>query len=56
MNGTLGRNAAAYMLGGKRLDSLDMDALMRWEKYFQMRIARAARGGYSDVATFREPV
>ncbi|HUX02585.1 MAG TPA: hypothetical protein VMY35_16615 [Phycisphaerae bacterium] len=53
--GTLDRNAAAYMINGRRLDSIPLPELLAARADLEARVARAARGGYSDVAVFRGP-
>jgi len=53
IGGTLTRNAGAYSLGGKRLDSLPLPDLLALRKDLELRVARAAEGGYADVAEFQ---
>ena len=53
--GTLTRNAGAYSVAGKRLDSLPLPDLLALRKDLELRVSRAATGGYADVARFQGP-
>jgi len=55
MAGTLDRNAAAYLVNGKRLESLALTELLALRKDLELRVSRAATGGYADVAAFQGP-
>jgi hypothetical protein len=54
IGGTLTRNAGAYSVGGKRLDSIPLPELIALRNDLELRVARA-QGGYADVARFQGP-
>ena len=56
IGGTLDRNAAAYLVNGKRLESLALTELLAVRADLETRVARAATGGYADVGRFQKAV
>ena len=56
LGGTLTRNAGAYTVNGKRLDSIPLPDLLALRKDLELRVARAATGGYADVGRFQKAV